>query len=164
MSETRVSYRERVRYEDLLLFWLDRINQYLNFEEKETIVYKGLNIERAVRSIRVFYNMLPQVIRTEIDKRLGKPLLEYISYTTRFLWFPEKGVFYAYTVIPLDLVKDFEKEHKKGENPGAAVSLFLKYTNITLSRLEECIRVIIDILHDYGLLFREEYQFEAREE
>ncbi|PMQ00698.1 MAG: hypothetical protein CBR30_09820 [Dictyoglomus sp. NZ13-RE01] len=173
MSETSYleTYRERIRYEELLLYWLDRINQALQFNETDNINTYTMGVERAVRSVRAFYSLLPRTLREEIDRQLGKPVYEYLNILQHPTINPTSGKFYLYGIYPRDLANDFEKDLKKCRNEAAdridlyhcAMEIFRKYSMIILKRLEETLNTMIDVLHDHGLLFREEFQYEGIE-
>jgi len=172
MSETSYleTYRERIRYEDLLLYWLDRINQALQFEETDNVNTYAMGIERAIRSVRALYSLLPRTLREEIDNRLGKPIPEYLSILSYYGVDPSKGKFILYGIYPSDLGDAFKKDIGKCEKEFGREDVYYcivrtlrGYSRKALERLEETINIIIDVLHDHGLLFREDFQYEGIE-
>jgi len=144
MSE--ITHYRRITYEDLILIWLDRINQTLQFESFDTNTY-NMEVERAVRTIRTLYFQLPYHLRREIDKHLGKPLPEYLD--TRPYIHKE-----IYGIYPADLKNEFfneinecTKRKYEEEKTQCYTITTRKYSDITLERVETTLAAITDTLH-----------------
>jgi len=135
-------YREKVRYEDLLLIWLDRINQKMQkeFHERNSSYFLAKTME-LIDSVLALYNLLPRELREEIDREAGKPIEELLQYSVKFGY------------LEGELITLHSLKSKDG----------LEFHKL-IHRARQIIRIIVDVLHRHGLLLREDVFFEGIED
>lgn len=146
------TYRERVRYEELLLIWLDRINQALQKPFKTTSEH-GINLYNAVQSVLALYSLLPKQLREAIDNKINNSIEKYLDVYMNYFYDNADGKIIDTIVMPRDMYQNLEK----------AYTHRLRYLREVMKRLREVIKTIVDTLHENGLLLKEEYYIEGIE-
>ena len=150
-------YRERIDYEDLLLWSINNVRMYLQ-EEK---------VKKAMQSMKVLVSLLPQDLREEFDEKcendeviseinkevlfleeVKKELRKYGSHSTIFHRFIE--IFN----LNIDPGSIYLKHHIREALPSVEAEVYRKLISRMLS-------LLIDLLKEHNLLLRARSRFQG---
>ena len=163
-------YRERIAYEDLLLIWLDRVNQVMQFpiniKHRKELIFRSISIAEAVKSL---YILLTPDLKEKVKQKLGNDPVSLLDYGYDYAYDMENDEIYYFQVILRDLIDERDREEKKirqkykehkdkGKFYKELDSLYDKYTSKSIrllrKRSSKVIEAIIDVLHENNLLLR----------
>ena len=111
-------YRERIRYEDLILFWLDRVNKAFTSMNLSRPGDLEIYVLRCVESVRALYMGLPPSLKEQVRNTLGEDPNELLNYNFRISWNEYSNIMYPDIELISNYLMDREETMETEEEEG----------------------------------------------